>query len=64
MELCVDVIKRQPSLEAMLDRLATAKVIKSDGNIYMITAESYGDGIRMWLNSQGDNVKILEEREV
>ena len=48
----------------MLDRLATAKVIKSDGNIYMITAESYGDGIRMWLNSQGDNVKILEEREV
>lgn len=53
-----------PSLEAMLDRLPTAKVIKSDGNIYTITAESYGDGIRMWLNSQGDNVKILEEREV
>lgn len=53
-----------PSLEAMLDRLATAKVIKSDGNIYTITAESYGDGIRMWLNSQGDNVKILEEKYI
>ena len=52
------------SLEAMLDRLATAKVIKSDGNIYTITAESYGDGIRMWLNSQGDNVKILEEKYI
>jgi len=27
-------------------------------------AESYGDGIKMWLNSQGENVKIIEEREV
>ena len=52
------------SLEAMLDRLPTAKVINYGDNIYTITAESYGDGIKMWLNSQGDNVKILEEREV
>ena len=52
------------SVEAMLDRLPTAKVIKSDGNIYTITAESYGDGIKMWLNSQGDNVKILEEKYI
>ena len=53
-----------PSLEAMLDRLPTAKVIKTDDKVFTIVAESYGDGIKMWLNSQGDNVKILEEREI
>lgn len=53
-----------PSLEAVLDRLPTAKVIKIQDKIYTITAECYGDGIKMWLNSQGENVKIIEEREV
>ena len=53
-----------PSLEAVLDRLPTAKVIKIQDKIYTITAECYGDGIKMWLNSQGDNVKIIDEREI
>ena len=53
-----------PSLEAVLDRLPTAKVIKIQDKIYTITAECYGDGIKMRLNSQGDNVKIIEEREI
>lgn len=53
-----------PSLEAVLDRLPTAKVIKTQGKIHTITAECYGDGIKIWLNSQGENVKIIEEREV
>ena len=53
-----------PSLEAVLDRLPTAKVIKTQGKVHTITAECYGDGIKMWLNSQGDNVKIIEEREI
>ena len=53
-----------PSLEAVLDRLPTAKVIKTQGKVHTITAECYGDGIKMWLNSQGDNVKIIVEREI
>ena len=53
-----------PSLEAVLDRLPTAKVIKTQDKTHTITAECYGDGIKMWLNSQGDNVKIIEEREI
>lgn len=53
-----------PSLEAVLDRLPTAKVIKTQGKVHTITAECYGDRIKMWLNSQGDNVKIIEEREI
>ena len=53
-----------PSLEAVLDRVPTSKVIKTQGKIHTITAECYGDGIKMWLNSQGENVKIIEEREI
>lgn len=49
-------------LEAILDRLPTAKIIKKDKNVYTITAESYGDGIDMWLRSQGDKTKILESK--
>ena len=48
----------------MLDRLPTAKVIKTDDKVFTIVAESYGDGIKMWLNSQGENVRIIEEREI
>lgn len=46
-------------LEAMLDKVPTAKVISQNGNTYTIEAEAYGKGLEMWLNSQGDLVKIL-----
>ena len=44
-------------LEAMLDKVPTAKVISEKDGVYTITAESYGDGIMMWLGAQGDKVK-------
>ena len=47
-------------LEAILDRLPTAKILKEDSGVYTLSAETYGDGIYMWLNSQGDKVKILD----
>ena len=53
------------SVESILDRLPTAKVEKQklseDGkkNIYTISAEVFGDGIDMWIRSQGDNIKII-----
>ncbi len=46
-----------PSLEAILDKLPTAEVIGEKDGVYTIRAESYGEGIHMWLNSQGDWVK-------
>lgn len=46
-------------LEAILDRLPTAKILKQENGVYTISAETYGEGIYMWLNSQGDKVKIL-----
>lgn len=50
-----------PSLEAILDRIPAAEVLEQTENGYIIKAECYGDGILMWLRTQGDNVKILSE---
>lgn len=56
------------SVEAVLDKLPTAKIIaeesRGDGNriIYTITAEVFGDGIDMWFRSQGNTIEILEAR--
>lgn len=45
-----------PSIEAVLDRLPTAKIISEENGIYTIEAETFGSGIDMWLKSQGENV--------
>lgn len=50
------------SVEAVLDRLPTARIIRESNGIYTIRAEAYGKGIDMWIRSQGDwitNVKKL-----
>lgn len=49
-----------PSVEAVLDRLPTAKILQHDGNGYLISAEVFGKGINMWLRSQGDMVEMVE----
>ena len=46
-----------PSLEAVLDRLPTAKVISEDADGWTISAEVFGKGVEMWLRSQGDYIK-------
>ncbi|MBO4898290.1 MAG: WYL domain-containing protein [Clostridia bacterium] len=48
-----------PSLEAILDRIPTAQIIESKDGVTTLKAEAYGDGILMWLKTQGDNVEIL-----
>ena len=47
------------SLEAILDRLPTAKILDEDDGVYTIQAEVYGNGIDMWLRSQGENVEVI-----
>lgn len=53
------------SVDSVLDRLPTAKIEKeklsADGKrkIYTISAEVFGDGIDMWIRSQGDYVKVI-----
>lgn len=53
-----------PSVQAALDKLPTAKIIERlGGNKYLIEAEVYGDGIKMWLLSQGTWVKVISPTE-
>ena len=53
-----------PSVQAALDKLPTAKIIERlGGNKYLIEAEVYGDGIKMWLLSQGTWVKVISPAE-
>lgn len=49
------------SVEAVLDRLPTAKVVSQEDGVYRITAEVYGNGIDMWLRSQESAVKVVEK---
>lgn len=44
------------SVEAVLDRLPTAKILKEEDGVYIITAEVFGKGIEMWIRSQGELV--------
>lgn len=48
------------SVDAVLDRLPTAKIQDEIEDGYIITAEVFGDGIDMWLRSQGKNVEVLK----
>lgn len=52
-----------PSLQAILDRIPTAKVIDKQNGINVIEAEVYGDGIKMFLLSQGAWVKVVAPDE-
>lgn len=45
------------AIQAVLDKLPTARVIERKGRTYTVEADVYGDGIRMWLLSQGHRVK-------
>ena len=52
-----------PSVQAVLDKLPTAKIVERNGRTYTIEADVYGDGIKMWILSQGDWVKVVSPRE-
>lgn len=53
------------SIEAVLDRIPTARILSEepheDGKriVYTVSAEVFGDGIDMWLRSQGENIRVI-----
>ncbi len=47
------------SIEAVLDRLPTAQILSKNDGIYTIKAEAFGNGIDMWLKSQGERVEVV-----
>ena len=52
------------NVEAVLDRLPTAKILSEMEDSYTIEAEVYGKGILMWLLSQGRNIEVLKPQSM
>lgn len=50
-----------PDIDAVLDRLPTAHVLDYDepNGVYTVSAEVFGKGIDMWMRSQGDYIKVI-----
>lgn len=47
----------EESVEAVLDRLPTAKILDEEQGDYLIEAEVFGKGIDMWVRSQGERIR-------
>ncbi|MCR4746234.1 MAG: WYL domain-containing protein [Lachnospiraceae bacterium] len=52
------------NVEAILDRLPTARIISDNDKGQVLEAEVYGKGILMWLLSQGNTVEIIKPQSV
>ena len=46
-------------IDAVLDRLPTAKILDEEDGVYTVSAEVFGKGIEMWIRSQGNLVSII-----
>jgi predicted DNA-binding transcriptional regulator YafY len=55
----VEFLYSGPSIEAVLDKLPTAKIVQNGDGTYTVHAETFGKGILMWLLSQGSRVEVL-----
>lgn len=51
------------SIEAVLDRLPTAKVIEKFDKGYKVRAEIYGEGVKRWILSQKELLKVTKPKE-
>lgn len=47
-------------VQAVLDKIPTAKVVERKKGAYLIEAQTYGEGIIPYLLSQGDKVTVVE----
>ena len=48
-----------PSIEAVLDRLPTARILDQDNEGWTVEAEVFGKGIEMWVRSQGAYIQLM-----
>ena len=55
----IKFIYKGKNVESVLDRLPTAKILEKNDSGYVISAEVFGDGVDMWVRSQGDMVNII-----
>ena len=50
---------RGVNVEAVLDRLPTARVVSHTAGEWLVEAEVYGKGMMMWLLSQGEKIEVV-----
>ncbi len=55
----VKFVYKGNDIDAILDRLPTAQILSEEDGKYTVRAEVFGDGIDMWIRSQGENIEIL-----
>ena len=46
-------------IDAILDRLPTAQILKEEEGVYTVEVEVFGKGIDMWIRSQGEVVEVI-----
>lgn len=51
------------SLDAVMDRLPTARVVESNGEVTLLETEVFGKGIKMWLLSQAEFLEVVGPEE-
>ena len=51
------------SVQAILDKLPTARIVDKVGDTNVIEAQTFGTGVNMFLLSQGRKIKVLEPEE-
>ena len=56
----IKFIYKGTSIEALLDKIPTAKVLEKNKNTYLISAQVFGNGIDRWILSQGEAIEIIE----
>ena len=49
------------SIEAVLDKIPTAKILEKNKDTYLISAQVFGNGIDRWILSQGDAIEVIED---
>ena len=48
-------------VEALLDKIPTAKIEKKNGDTYLISAKVYGNGIDRWMFGQEGIIEVIED---
>ena len=55
----VKFVYKGNDIDAILDRLPTAQILSEEDGKYTVRADVFGDGIDMWIRSQGNLIKRL-----
>ena len=57
----IKFIYKTNSIEALLDKIPTAKILEKNKDTYLISAQVFGNGIDRWILSQGNAIEVIED---